>query len=54
MIYPVSNVPVAKEKKHFYVDDSKGGWGGLTLGILTPVSLAKKSFGMYYYGTGDD
>lgn len=53
-IYPVSNNPVTKEVYHFYLDGGHGGWGGLTMGLLNPVSLAEKSFGMFYYGVGTD
>ena len=51
-VYPVSNNPVTKETYHFYLDGGHGGWGGLTMGLLTPLSLAEKSFGMFYYGVG--
>ena len=53
-VYPVSNNPVTKEPYHFYLDGGHGGWGGLTMGLLTPLSLAQKSFGMFYYGVGTD
>ena len=43
-VYPVSNNPVTKETYHFYLDGGHGGWGGLTMGLLTPLSLAEKSF----------
>jgi len=46
-MFPVTSTATAKTKNHFFVDPGMGGWGGLTLGLITPTTCGEKSFGVY-------
>ena len=38
------------EDKQIVIDSSYGGWGSVTMGLLTPAVSAEKSFGILGFG----